>query len=154
MSVTSPHVRALPTMDKHSLNVQESLRQTLVAQRLNPLGVLDEELLDVYDKQIRCIVEYASPVWTPGLTQAEIIQIERVQKAAFAIILEKRYSTYSAVLKLLDRKTLKQRRLELNLRFAKKCLLSQKYNHWFQPCTPSNQMLKSRSVKQAGLAQL
>ena len=34
-------------------------------------GASVEELLDVDDKQIRCIVEYASPVWTCGLTQAE-----------------------------------------------------------------------------------
>ena len=123
-------------------------------RRLKPLGASDQELLDVYDKQIRCTLEYASPVWTPGLTQAEINQIERVQKAAFAIILEKKYSSYSAALKMLDRKTLKQRRLELNLRFAKKCSLSQKYKHWFQPCIPSNQILKTRSVKPAGLAKV
>ena len=36
-------------------------------RRLKPLGASDQELLDVYDKQIRCILEYASPVWTPGL---------------------------------------------------------------------------------------
>ena len=42
-------------------------------KRLKPLGASDQELLDVYDKQIRCILEYASPVWTPGLTQAILI---------------------------------------------------------------------------------
>ena len=120
-------------------------------RRLKPLGASDDELLDVYDKQIRCIVEYATPVWTPGLTQAEVNQIERVQKAAFAIILEKRYTSYSEVLKLLDRNTLQQRRSELNLRFATKCLKSEKYKHWFQHVLPTNQVLKTRSVKPSGL---
>ena len=58
-----------------------------------------EELLEVYDKLIRCTVEFSTPVWTSGLTQAEINQIERIQKAAFAIILGKGYTSYSRALK-------------------------------------------------------
>ena len=90
-------------------------------------------------------------MWTAGLTKADEIHIERVQKAAFAIILGKRYTTYSAVLQLLDRKTLKERRLELNLKFAKKCLKSEKYKHWFKPSVMSEQALKTRSVMKGKL---
>ena len=39
-------------------------------------------MLDVYCKQIRCVLELAVVVWTPGLTKAESYQIERVQKCA------------------------------------------------------------------------
>ena len=45
--------------------------------------------MDVYKKQIRCIMEFAASVWTGELTKYEVTQIERVQKAAFAIILGK-----------------------------------------------------------------
>jgi hypothetical protein len=48
-------------------------------RRLKPQGASDEELLDVYDKQIRCMLEFSTPVWTSGLNQAEETQIERVQ---------------------------------------------------------------------------
>ena len=67
-------------------------------RRLKPLGASDEELLDVYEKQIRCMLEFSTPVWTSGLTQAEETQIERVQKAAFAIILYEKYKSYAKAL--------------------------------------------------------
>ena len=115
-------------------------------RRLKPLGVFDE-LLDIYDKQIRCMVEFASPVWTAGLTIAEINQIERVQKCAFAIILAENYSSYEKVLKWLNRTTLSIRRTELNLKFAKKCLKNDKYKNWFSDYDPTDQLLKTRSIK-------
>ena len=55
-------------------------------RRLKPLGASEEDLLDVYEKQIRSVLEFASPVWTSGLTNDEKNQIERVQKAAFSIL--------------------------------------------------------------------
>ena len=91
-------------------------------RRLKPLGATMEELLDVNDKQMRCMVEFLTPVWTSGLTQAEVNQIERIQKAAFAIILGKGYTSYSRALKQLKRSTLSDRRTKLNLKYAKKCL--------------------------------
>ena len=79
------------------------------------------ELLDVYQKQVRCIVEYASPVWTGGLTLDEVHQIERVQKTAFAIILGSGYKSYEEALILLDMETVETRRNSINLKFAKFC---------------------------------
>ena len=43
--------------------------------------------LDIYIKQIRCIMELAVAVWELGLTENESTQIERVQKVAFHIFL-------------------------------------------------------------------
>ena len=42
--------------------------------------------------------------------------------------------------------TLEQRRADLNLKFAKKSLKSEKYQHWFCPNEPSDQLSKTRSV--------
>ena len=47
---------------------RKAYARILMLRRLKPLGPLDEELLDVYGKQIRGIVEYALPIWPPGLT--------------------------------------------------------------------------------------
>ena len=121
---------------------QTAYTRLWMLRRLKPLGASDEELLDIYDKQIRCIVEYAAPVWTSGLTLAESNQLERVQKAAFAIILENRYLSYSRALTIFRRTTLEQRRADLNLKFAKKSLTSEKYQHWFCPNEPSDQLSK------------
>ena len=40
-------------------------------RRLKNLGAKEEELLDVYTKQIRSVLEMAVPVWEPGLTKKE-----------------------------------------------------------------------------------
>ena len=85
-------------------------------------------------------------MWTPGLTQAEVNQIERVQKAAFAIILSDKYSSYARALHYFGRITLIARRTELNLKFANKCLKSDRYKHWFKLNEPSNQISKTRSI--------
>ena len=55
---------------------QKSYSRMWMLRRLKPLGATTEELLEVFDKQIRCIAEFASPVWTAGLTADENNQIE------------------------------------------------------------------------------
>ena len=114
-------------------------------RRHKPLGATTDELLDVYEKQIRCITEFASPVWTPGLTVDESNQLERIQKCAFAIILAEKYSTYKNALKRLNRKTLASRRADLNLTFAKKSFRNEKYQHWFVENNPTEMKKKTRS---------
>ena len=49
-------------------------------ERLKKLGANQTEMVDVYNKQVRCVMELAVAVWTPGLTKEESYQIERVQK--------------------------------------------------------------------------
>jgi hypothetical protein len=125
---------------------QSAYARLWMLRRLKPLGATVEELLDVYDKQIRCMVEFAAPVWTSGLTLAEENQIERVQKAAFAIMLDQEYNSYARALTKLNRTTLNLRRHELNLKFAKKALKSEKFSHWFCEYKPTDQTNKTRSV--------
>ena len=91
------------------------------------------------------MVEHGSPVWTSGITKAENNQIERVQKAAFAIILDLNYTSYAGALNYLDRTTLSERRQSINVKFAKKALKSEKFNHWFCEITPTVQVPKTRS---------
>ena len=58
-------------------------------RRLKALGATNTELVDVYIKQVRCVLEMAAPVWTPALTKGQITQIERVQKTVCAADQEK-----------------------------------------------------------------
>ena len=99
--------------------VKKAFTRLWMLRRLKQLGATSEELLDVYQKQVRCIVEYASPVWTGGLTQDEVSQIERVQKAAFAIILGPGYKNYSEALLALDCDSLEERKISINLNLRK-----------------------------------
>ena len=101
-------------------------------RRLRKLGASHTDMLDVYFKQIRCVLEMAVVVWTPGLTKAESVQIERVQKCALHVILGDGYESYSQATKTLAVETLHERRLRLSLSFAKKCEKNPKYATWFK----------------------
>ena len=100
-------------------------------RRLSKLGANSDDMLNVYNKQIRCILELAVPVWTPGLTKQEIYQIERVQKCALHVILGEDYLSYDMAVKALDVEKLSDRRAKLSLNFARKCEKPPKYSKWF-----------------------
>ena len=59
------------------------------------------DLVDIYSKQIRSVLELAVPAWHEGLMLAEQIDIERVQKYAAHIILGSNYETYKPAVKTL-----------------------------------------------------
>ena len=102
-------------------------------RRLKGLGANQSELLDVFNKQVRSVLELAVPAWNPGLTIEEEKQIERVQKTAFRIILGVDYITYEEALETLECETLKERRQKISLKFAKRALKHERYSTWFQP---------------------
>ena len=49
------------------------------------MGIDQETIIDFYTKECRSILEYATPVWTSGLTKKLSAKIERVQKVALSI---------------------------------------------------------------------
>ena len=77
------------------------------------------------------MLEMAAPAWSPGLTKSCSNQIERVQKAALAIILGTHYVSYANALENLKLETLLDRRKYLCLTFSKKSLKSDKFKNWF-----------------------
>ena len=103
-----------------------------VLRRLKKLGARDTDLVDVYCKQIRSILEFGSPVWNPSITGEQISQIERIQKTALHIILGTRYRSYTNALKLTGLEKLSIRRSKLDLKFARKALKHEKFKKWFQ----------------------
>ena len=103
-----------------------------IIRRLKNLGAKQEDLIDVYCKQIRCHLEFAAPVWQGAITQAERADIERVQRCAFRIILGDEYDCYDNALRVLGLEDLEKRRVKLCLNFALKAAKNEKYQHWFQ----------------------
>ena len=89
--------------------------------------------------------EFASPIWTSGLSKDEANQIERIQKCAFSIILDGRYTSYKKALMLLNKPSLSSRRTAINLSFAKNCQKNEKYQNWFITNNPSEIRNKTRS---------
>ena len=76
-------------------------------------------------------MELAVPVWQPALTKHEKVQIERVQKCAFYIILGVNYLNYSNALKTLGCEELEDRRVKLCEKFALKASKHEKFQTWF-----------------------
>ena len=89
-------------------------------RRLRKLKFDVPHLLDVYFKEIRPLLELAVPVWHSSLTKVQSAQIERVQKAAFHIILDGDYDSYQHACSVLVVETLEARRNKLCNKFVKK----------------------------------
>ena len=59
--------------------VAKTNKKLCMLRRLKTLG----DLVDVYVKQIRCVLELAVPAWQGAITQAEELELERVQKVRY-----------------------------------------------------------------------
>ena len=62
--------------------ISKANKRLWTLRRLKNMGAKNSDLLDVYMKQIRCILELAVPAWQGALSQAEKIDLERIQKTA------------------------------------------------------------------------
>ena len=121
--------------------VSRGYKKLLMLIRLNFLGSQDQ-LKDVYIKHIRSVLELDIPAWYSSITQAENTDIERVQKAAFSIILDNRYESYINSLQLLEMESLENRRVKLCLKFGRKAEKHSKFTNWFELSKKTKTRLK------------
>ena len=77
-------------------------------------------------------MEFGVPVWNCGITQEEVYNIERVQKAFLYIALGQNYTCYQSALDTLELETLEERRLQLCKTFAKRASEHPKHQKWFE----------------------
>ena len=92
-----------------------------------------QNLKTIYCSYIRSYLEYACPVWHPGLTNAQCSKIESIQKRAIKIILGTSYTTYDEGLARLELTTLESRRHFLTMNFGHKCLSSDYHRRLLPP---------------------
>ena len=71
--------------------VKKANKRLWIVRRLKKMGASDQDLVDMYIKQIRSILELAVPAWQGALTVDDKIEIERVQKSVAHIIIGERY---------------------------------------------------------------
>jgi hypothetical protein len=112
--------------------VLRAFKRIWMLRRLKNLGAKEEQLLDVYIKQVRSVLELAAPVWHSSLTIDDKLKIERVQRAALQIIFGSDYESYSAACIEADLLTLDVRRQKLCKKFTFKALRHPKHSHWFK----------------------
>ena len=113
-----------------------------VLRRMSSLDLSKQEMLDVYAKEVRSILEYAVPVWHPGITRKQSSEIEAIQKIAFRILLGPAYRGYSHACAVLGAQTLEERRQSICLKFATKNLKSE--NCLFTKARTSHHNLRQR----------
>ena len=130
---------------KNTQYICEKARQKLwILRRLLKFNLDTPTLFDVYTKEIRSILELAVPVWHSGLTKQQSINIERIQKISFRIILGENFKNYKQACNILSAQTLEERRLKLCLNFAKKNLKSS--NSFFNKIEPNMNTRRRTSV--------
>ena len=115
-----------------------------IIKRLKNQGARLSDLIDIYIKQVRSILEYGVPVWNSGLTLEEIADIERVQKSFLHIVLEHDYQDYQSALVKSNLETLVDRRLKLCKKFAVKASRHPNHRKWFVETKPGR---NTRSIK-------
>ena len=101
-------------------------------RRLKLLGASKNTLMDIYKLFCRSVLEYAAPVWAGALTNKNKQDLERVQRNALRIISDAPNTPYLEFLTECNEETLSDRRDQLSLAFAKKCLESEKFNTFFK----------------------
>jgi hypothetical protein len=113
--------------------VERSNKKLWFLIRLKNLGASRDDLIDLYHKHVRSILEYAAPVWHSSLTGEDRLKLEHVQKSALRIILGQSYRSYNSALKITGTRTLFERRRKLCIKFARKSLRNSKFKNWFKP---------------------
>ena len=111
--------------------IKRAYKKLWAIKRLKSQGANREDLIDIYEKQVRSVLEFGVPVWNSGLNQDEVADIERVQKAFLHIALENEYKDYQSALQVSQLETLVCRRLQLCKKFAMKSSKHPKHSKWF-----------------------
>ena len=90
--------------------------------KMSEFGASETEMLDIYVKFIRSVLEYSCVVWGSSLTKENCQMLERVQKTAVKLIHKDKYKTYKLSLAQFNIDSLQDRRRQLALTFAKRTL--------------------------------
>ena len=120
--------------------VKKSNARMQLLRKVASFGTPVADLKDIYILFIRSILEQSATVWHSSITADNENDLERVQKSAVKIILNEKYTSYEQGLAKLGLDTLKSRRENLCLNFAKKCVKSDKLKHMFPKNLKSHDM--------------
>ena len=124
--------------------VKKAYARMELLRRVVSFGTPVEDLKTIYILFIRSILEQSSPVWHSSITEENKDDLERIQKSAVKIILQEKYKGYSQGLAQLGLEPLADRREQLCLSFAQKCLKNDKTKDIF-PLNSKSQKMETRN---------
>ena len=123
--------------------VKRANQRMLLLRKSAEVTTLIEDLKIIYLSYVRSILEQSSVLWGSTLSEENKKDLERVQKSAVKIMLGKKYQDYESALMLVDLENLNERRENLCLKFAKKCLQNEKTENLF-PLNKNTHNMKTR----------
>ena len=113
--------------------VSKARRTLFILYRARQFGFSVRTMFTLYLWYIRTGLEYAAPVWHPGITAQQNTRLERIQKRCLRIILGDAYDTYAHAMSVFGCTTLEARRELLTLRFGRSLLRSTQHRHMRPP---------------------
>ena len=120
---------------KWDIHVKDIVRRANASMSLlkllNKFNIPPSHSLGIYTSFVRPHLEYACPVWHPGISRDESDKIESIQKRALRIIFKETLVPYSLLLKKAKLETLEHRRGTLCLRFAKNAIINPRTENIF-----------------------
>ena len=134
--------------DQNTKNIikKANARMQLLHKIAN-FGTPKEDLKTVYILFVRSILEQSATVWHSSLSEENSRDLERVQKSAVKLILKENYKGYENGLAQLGLDKLKDRRENLCLEFARRCLKHKKLKHMFPENVAEHQMKTRKHEK-------
>ena len=109
-------------------------------RKVASFGASIENMKTIYFLFVRSHLEQSATVWHSSLTEENCSDLERVQKSALKIMLGSKYNGYETSLTKLGIEKLSDRREQLCLNFAKKCVRNSKLTHMFPQNKKAHQM--------------
>ena len=133
--------------DKNTANIVSKANSRMeLLRKVASFGTSIGDLKDVYILFIRSLLEQSATVWHSSLTAEDSGDLERVQKSAMRVILGEKYCEYKNALYILDLDTLQDRRKQLCLTFAQKCLRNKKTQQMF-PLNTNTHSMNNRNTE-------
>ena len=131
MKVLGFHLSDRPTVDLHVQNTLRQLRMRYwVLRHLGSIGFSNDELVRVYRSVLLPIADYCCPAYHSMLNDTQDQLLERSQIGALRAIFG--YELPATQLRQhAGVTTLRDRRVALTDKFARKCLTSDRFKHWF-----------------------
>ena len=126
-------------MNTSNIIKKANMRMELL-RRAAAFGASTNDLKTIYFSYIRSILEHSAVVWHSSLSIENSEDLERIQRSAVKIILQNNNLSYEKALNHLQIDKLSDRREELCLRFAEKCLRNAKTVDMFPEKKKQHQM--------------
>ena len=126
--------------------VRKANARMALLRKVAEFGAPVDDLKIIYIMYIRSLLEQSATVWHSRLTEENSNDLERVQKSAMKIIFQDKFNGYQNCLNKLDLPTLVERREQLCLSFAQKCVKHPKTQEMF-PLNDKKHIINTRKTE-------